>query len=91
VLLTLIVGGVFSNPIWLIWESIPWALDEAARVAPVALDVLVHGRVLAKVGLPRIRLNGASDPSGVTVAAEHVSSGETPRRSRDPGGCGEAA
>ncbi len=47
VVLTLIGGGVFDNPIELIWESILWALDEAERVAPVALEVVVNGRCLA--------------------------------------------
>jgi hypothetical protein len=48
VVLTLIGGGVFGNPVALIWETILWAMDEAARVAPVALDVVVNGRALAR-------------------------------------------
>lgn len=45
--LTLIGGGVFGNPIGLIWESILWAMDETMRVAPAALEVVVNGRSLA--------------------------------------------
>jgi hypothetical protein len=44
VVLTLIGGGVFGNPIPLIWEAILWALAEAERVAPRDLDVFVNGR-----------------------------------------------
>ncbi len=44
VVLTLIGGGVFGNPIALIWESILWAMDEAARVAPGPLEVVLNGR-----------------------------------------------
>ena len=56
--LTLIGGGVFGNPIGLIWESILWACDEAARLAPGALDVVVNGRNLA----------GEVDPAALAAA-----------------------
>lgn len=46
VVLTLIGGGVFGNPIHLIWESIVWAVDEMARWSPTGLDVIVNGRNL---------------------------------------------
>jgi|GEM_PF-5757502 len=46
VVLTLIGGGVFGNPIELIWESILWAMEEATRVAPVAWSWCGRGRVL---------------------------------------------
>ena len=45
--LTLIGGGVFGNRIRLIWETILWAVDEAA-VTCAALDVVVNGRNLAR-------------------------------------------
>ncbi len=46
--LTLIGGGVFGNPIPLIWESILWACDEIERLSPGALDVVVNGRNLGE-------------------------------------------
>lgn len=46
VVLTLIGGGVFGNPIPLIWDSILWALEDVERVAPADLDVVVNGRNL---------------------------------------------
>jgi hypothetical protein len=42
VVLTLIGGGVFGNPIPIIWESILWALAEVERETPLALDVFVN-------------------------------------------------
>ncbi len=48
VVLTLIGGGVFSNPVRLIWESILWALDAAWEVAPGALEVVVNGRAISQ-------------------------------------------
>ncbi len=41
VVLTLIGGGVFGNPLQLIWEAIFWAADEA-RSRGAQLDVLVN-------------------------------------------------
>jgi hypothetical protein len=46
VVLTLIGGGVFGNPLDVIWESILWALDEASPLASQDLEVLVNGRGL---------------------------------------------
>nr|MBK7068074.1 hypothetical protein [Deltaproteobacteria bacterium] len=67
VVLTLIGGGVFGNPIELIWESILWAMEESARVAPVALDVVVNGRALAQ-SIERSELAGeAARRGGVMV------------------------
>ena len=43
---TLIGGGVFGNPIPLIWESILWAVSEAEPLMPNDLDVIVNGRNL---------------------------------------------
>ena len=48
VVLTMIGGGVFGNPHALIWESILWALDEAERRAPSALEVVLNARLLGE-------------------------------------------
>lgn len=44
VLLTLIGGGVFSNPHRLIWRAILSALTELEAIAPDAMDVVVNAR-----------------------------------------------
>ena len=46
VVLTLIGGGVFGNPVRLIWESICWAIDEVEPLVSTAMDVVVNGRNL---------------------------------------------
>jgi hypothetical protein len=46
VVLTLIGGGVFGNPLPLIWESIIWALAEVEPLLSSDLDVVVNGRNL---------------------------------------------
>ncbi len=66
--LTLIGGGVFGNPTGLIWESILWACDEVARVAPGALDVVVNGRALASAVDPDVLHAESSARGGFTVA-----------------------
>jgi hypothetical protein len=43
VVLTLIGGGVFQNPIRLIWESIEWAIDEVRPFLAHDIDVIVNG------------------------------------------------
>ncbi|MEZ4300321.1 MAG: hypothetical protein R3B70_35575 [Polyangiaceae bacterium] len=42
--LTLIGGGVFGNPVALIWEAIFWALNEAKPFLAYDLDVIVNSR-----------------------------------------------
>ena len=44
--LTLIGGGVFGNPVPLIWDSICWATAEAEPLLSNDLDVIVNGRNL---------------------------------------------
>jgi hypothetical protein len=44
--LTLIGGGVFGNPIPLIWDAIRWAAAEAEPLLSSDLDVIVNGRNL---------------------------------------------
>ena len=46
VLFTLIGGGVFRNPVELIWDAIRWATDEVTRCLSTDLDVIVNGRNL---------------------------------------------
>jgi hypothetical protein len=44
--LTLIGGGVFGNPIPLIWDAIRWAAAETEPLLSRDLDVIVNGRNL---------------------------------------------
>jgi len=46
VILTLIGGGVFGNPLPLIWESILWAIDQVTPHLRGDLTVIVNGRTL---------------------------------------------
>jgi hypothetical protein len=46
VVLTLIGGGVFKNPVQLIWDSICWAINEVEPLVPATMDVVVNGRNL---------------------------------------------
>jgi hypothetical protein len=46
VVLTLIGGGVFGNPIPLIWDAIRWAAAEVEALLSGDLDVVVNGRNL---------------------------------------------
>jgi predicted Rdx family selenoprotein len=61
VVLTLIGGGVFSNPLAQIWEAIIWAAQEVAPLLTEDLHVIVNGRDmggrfdLEGVALPVIR------------------------------------
>lgn len=76
VVLTLIGGGVFHNPIPLIWEAIAWAMDETAPRLSHDLDVVVNGRNLGEVMdidasiLPEARRRGGAvlrfDHQGLT-------------------------
>jgi hypothetical protein len=50
--LTLIGGGVFGNPVPLIWEALVAAFDELAARAPGPLDVVVNGRNLPDEVVP---------------------------------------
>ena len=46
--LTLIGGGVFGNPLPLIWESIVWACQQVQPLLAGDLSVVVNGRNLAE-------------------------------------------
>jgi hypothetical protein len=75
VVLTLIGGGVFGNPVGLIWESICWAIKEVEPVVAKAMDVVVNGRNLdehirVEEILPAVR---ARDGAVVAFASNGVS------------------
>ena len=76
VVLTLIGGGVFGNPIPLIWESICWAINEVEPLASAEMDVVVNGRNLGdniriEDILPAVRAHGGVvvvlGPAGISV------------------------
>jgi hypothetical protein len=76
VVLTLIGGGVFGNPVPLIWESICWAAGEAEPFMTGVMDVVVNGRNLGDhlphdVIMPAVRDRGGvaavSGPNGAVV------------------------
>lgn len=48
VVLTLIGGGVFGNPLRVIWESILWAADEVVTALHDDLIIIVNGRQLSQ-------------------------------------------
>ena len=66
VVLTLIGGGVFGNPMPLIWEAIVWAMDEVTPLVSHDLEVVVNGYNLGSVldldakVLPDVRLRGGA-------------------------------
>ena len=47
VVLTLIGGGVFANPISAIWDAILWASDRVAAYLHADLSIIVNGRSLS--------------------------------------------
>ncbi|MBA4192743.1 MAG: hypothetical protein C0467_32660 [Planctomycetaceae bacterium] len=64
VVLTLIGGGVFGNPVGVIWDAILWAFDETQPIAG-GLSVVVNGRdLVCRVGsttiLPGVRQRGGA-------------------------------
>jgi hypothetical protein len=63
VALTLIGGGVFANPIEVIWEAILWAADRARALLHRDLVVVVNGRNLGEQ-LPPHRLRAAAMERG---------------------------
>jgi hypothetical protein len=76
VVLTLIGGGVFGNPIPLIWESICWAIRETEPVVSEVMDVVVNGRNLGdhlrvEELLAEVRYRGGAvvqfGPDGISV------------------------
>lgn len=61
--LTLIGGGVFANPIEIIWEAILWAADRVRPLLHRDLLVAVNGRNLGEQ-LPPHQLRGAAAARG---------------------------
>jgi hypothetical protein len=68
VVLTLIGGGVFRNPLALIWESINWALAEVEPVLSRDLDVVVNGRNLGSQLDQGILVSAARQRGGALLA-----------------------
>ncbi len=52
--LTLIGGGVFGNPIEIIWDSIVWACEQVAPKLSQDLTVIVNGRILEGLDLDSV-------------------------------------
>jgi len=59
VALTLIGGGIFGNPLALIWDSILWAVDQVQGFLAQDLLVLVNTRTLAQT-VPTTQLRQAA-------------------------------
>ena len=57
--LTLLGGGVFGNPLPLIWDSILWAVDQVQKYLAHDLLVLVNTRTLAQT-IPTTQLRQAA-------------------------------
>ena len=69
VVLTLIGGGVFHNPITLIWNAILWALDEVRPFLSRDLDVIVNGYNLGTlIDIDRMILPAVRERSGAILA-----------------------
>lgn len=67
VVLTLIGGGVFANPVEVIWDAIVWAIDEVGPFLAGDLDVVVNGRDLDR-RIARDKLaTAARDRSGAMI------------------------
>jgi hypothetical protein len=64
VVLTLIGGGVFGNPIRLIWEAIGWALDRIGSFLHRELVVVVNGRSLGEQVAPHELAAAARERGG---------------------------
>lgn len=63
VALTMIGGGVFGNPLPLIWESIVWAADQVVHALHDDLTIIVNGRNLGQE-LPHAQLREAAQARG---------------------------
>jgi hypothetical protein len=59
VALTLIGGGVFANPIRVIWDAILWAADQVVAFLHTDLSIVVNGRNLS-AELPAAELRAAA-------------------------------
>jgi hypothetical protein len=70
VALTLIGGGVFANPLPLIWEAILWAADEIAPLLHDELSIVVNGRQLRPHLAPSLLREGAVARGGELICFE---------------------
>jgi hypothetical protein len=66
--LTLIGGGVFGNPIPLIWDAIRWAAAETEPLLSRDLDVIVNGRNLGDHVPRETILAGVRERGGALLA-----------------------
>ncbi len=71
-MLTLIGGGVFGNPIPLIWEAIRWAVAEIAPLVSRDLDVIVNGRNLGGGVSRETILAGAREHGGALLTFDRT-------------------
>jgi hypothetical protein len=67
VVLTLVGGGVFGNPVEIIWESILWAADLVAPLIHEDMCVIVNAYTLGS-RLSHPELHDAADARGGTLA-----------------------
>jgi hypothetical protein len=70
VVLTLIGGGVFANPIEAIWDAIVWAADQARHALHRDLIVVVNGRELGRQVAPDQLRQAAAARGGALVRLE---------------------
>jgi hypothetical protein len=66
--LTLIGGGVFGNPVPLIWDAIRWAAAETEPLLSRDLDVIINGRNLGDHMPRETILAGARERGGALLA-----------------------
>lgn len=78
VVLTLIGGGVFANPLRVIWEVILWATDSLAPLLHRDLTVIVNGRNLSEQIAPDLLAKAAAARGGALIRCER---GSPPRLS----------
>jgi hypothetical protein len=70
VVLTLIGGGVFVNPLPVIWDAIRWATDALAPFLHRDLAVVVNGRNLSEGVAPDVLARAASERGGALIRCE---------------------
>ena len=75
VVLTLIGGGVFANPMTVIWDAVLWAVDQIRDVLHRDLTVVVNGRTLSEQ-IPSAQLRAAAVARGGALI--RVARGESP-------------
>lgn len=68
VVLTLIGGGVFANPLPVIWDAIKWAIEQVSALLHRDLLVIVNGRSLA---IPQEELQAAARARGGALLCFH--------------------